>query len=100
MNWNENRETGNMRMYQAPFYGMMLVCDESAKDQHKIIFNENEAVFYRGIEDALDKINYYLKNDSQRIKIAKNGFNRAIKDYNKDKVWLDFLNWTLSISKL
>lgn len=97
MNWNEKRETGNMRMYQAPFYGMMLLCDKSAKNQHEIIFNTNEAVYYDGIEDAVEKINYYLNNDNERIRIAKNGFNRAIKDYNRDKIWTDFLNWIISI---
>lgn len=97
MNWNENRETGNMRMYQAPFYGMMLMCDTSAKNQHEVIFNTEEAVYYNGIEDALDKIKYYLKNDSERIRIAKNGYNRAIKDYNSEKIWTDFLNWALTI---
>ena len=97
MNWNEKRETGNMRMFQAPFYGMLLLCDKSAKNQHEIIFNTNEAVFYDGIEDAIEKIKYYLKNDSERIKIAENGFNRAIKDYNKDKIWIEFLNWSINL---
>jgi glycosyltransferase involved in cell wall biosynthesis len=97
MNWNEKRETGNMRMYQAPFYGMLLLCDTSAKNQHEIIFNSNEAVYYDGIEDAIEKIEFYLKNDNERIRIAKNGFQRAVKDYNKDKIWIDFLNWAISI---
>jgi hypothetical protein len=97
MNWNEKRETGNMRMYQAPFYGMLLLCDKSAKDQHNIIFDTNEAVFYDGIEDAADKISFYLQNDKERIKIANNGFKRAIRDYNKDNVWTNLLNWANGI---
>ena len=100
MNWNEKRETGNMRMYQAPFYGMMLLCDTSAKDQHEIIFNTEEAVYYNGIDDAIDKINYYLNNDQERIRIARNGFNRAVKDYNKDKIWNDFLLWAINIKSI
>ena len=97
MNWNEKRETGNMRMFQAPFYGMMLLCDKSAKNQHEVIFNSDEAVFYDGIEDAVDKMKYYLKNDNQRIRIANNGFLRAIKDYNSEKIWTDFLNWAIGL---
>lgn len=97
MNWNEGRETGNMRMYQAPFYGMMLLCDKSAKNQHEVIFNSQEAIYYNGIDDAIEKIRYYLNNDSERIQIAKNGFKRAIKDYNKEKIWIDFLNWSINL---
>jgi len=99
MNWNEGRETGNMRMYQAPFYGMMLLCDQSAKNQHEVIFNKDEAIFYDCIEDAVEKIDYYLKNDSERIRIAKNGFKRAVNDYNHEKIWIDILNWSLNIYK-
>jgi spore maturation protein CgeB len=97
MNWNEKRETGNMRMYQAPFYGMMLLSDTAAKNQHELIFNTNEAVYYDGIDDAIDKIKYYLINDKERIRIARNGFIRAIKEYNKDKIWNDFLTWAINL---
>jgi len=97
MNWNEKRETGNMRMYQAPFYGMLLMCDASAKNQHELIFSNDEAVYYDSIDDAIEKIEFYLKNDKERIRIATNGFNRAIKDYNKEKIWLDLLNWSITL---
>ncbi len=98
-NWNESRETGNMRMYQAPFHGMMLLNDIAAKDEHLSIYSNDEAVFFTCIDDAIEKAKYYLKNDSERIRIAKNGFIRATKDYNSNKIWLDLLNWSLGIRK-
>jgi len=99
MNWNEKLETGNMRMFQAPFYGMMLLNDIAAKDQHLEIFNNNEAVFFDGIEDAVDKAKFYLKNDNERIRIAKNGYLKASKFYNKELVWNNFLIWALDLKK-
>lgn len=93
MNWNEKLETGNMRMFQAPFYGMMLLNDVAAKNQHLEIFNNNEAVYFDGIEDAVEKAEYYLKNDSERLKIARNGYLKASKIYNKEFVWNNFLKW-------
>ncbi len=96
-NWNASRETGNMRMYQATFNGMMLLNDISAKSGHFEIYKEDEAVFFDGIEDAIEKAKYYLKNDNARIKIAKKGFERAVRDYNSEKVWIDLLTWASSI---
>ena len=37
------------------------------------IFSNNEVVFYSGLKDLANKINYYKSNESSRIKIAKNG---------------------------
>ncbi len=99
-NWNESRETGNMRMYQAPFHGMMLLNDIAAKDAHLSIYSDDEAVFFTCIDDAIEKAKYYLNNESERIRIAKNGFNRAFKEYNSTKIWLDLLKWCLDIRKL
>lgn len=98
-NWNERRETGNMRMYQAPFYGMMLLNDVAAKDEHLSIYSDQEAVFFDGIDDAIEKAKYYLKNDIERIRIAKKGFDRGFKEYNSNKIWVDLLNWCLELKK-
>lgn len=100
MNWNEKLETGNLRMFQAPFYGMMLLNDIAAKDQHLEIFSNDEAVYFEGIEDATDKAQFYLKNDSERIRIAKNGYKKAVKFYSRNDAWSGFLNWAMDLKKL
>lgn len=96
-NWNEGRETGNMRMYQAPFYGMMLLNDVASKDGHLKIFSNEEAVFFNGIEDAIEKAQYYLNHDSERIQIAKRGFKRASKEYNSEVIWSNLLSWAINL---
>ncbi len=97
MHWNKERETGNMRMYQAPFYGMMLLSDKAAKNQHEIIFDDTEAVFYENIDEAIEKAKYYLGNDKARIEIAKRGYCRAKSYYTKETVWRNLLNWAFNL---
>lgn len=91
-------ETGNMRMYETPAYGMMLLCDKGAADSHSRIFTpDREAVYYDSIPDAIEKAEYYLNHDEERAKIAENGFNRYWQDYEYEKNLLDFLNWAMSV---
>ena len=40
-----------------------------------------EIVTFSSQEELLDKIRFYLKNDKQREEIARNGYLRALKDY-------------------
>jgi hypothetical protein len=98
MHYSNKRETGNMRMYEAVYYGTMLLCDKAAKDAHEFIYKPDiEAVFYDDIEDALEKANYYTKHDSERENIAKAGFARYCKQYDYNQCLIDFLDWTVSI---
>lgn len=80
----------NMRTYQLPANGVMQICDcpESLSDVFKI---GKEVITYYNIEEAIELINYYLENDEERIKIAINGYKRAIKDYNREITFLNAL---------
>ena len=87
-----------MRMYETALHGMMLLCDKAARDLHGQIFEpDREAVYYDSTADAIDKIHYYLNHEQERVEIARNGFNRAWKDYNWDSVFLRFLDWASSL---
>jgi len=91
-------ETGNMRMYEVPAHGMMLLCDKAALDAHERIFEpDREAVFYDSTEDAIDKAAYYLAHDGERVEIAWNGFRRARRDYDFDRRLLQFLDWASAL---
>ncbi len=50
------------------------------------IFNNNEIVFYSDINDLSSKIKYYIKNDSKRKKISKNGKKKYFKLFNEKRV--------------
>jgi len=91
-------ETGNMRMYETPAHGMLMICDKSANNEHEKIFKSNkEAVYYDTIKDAIDIIKYYLDHDDERLEIAKGGFYKFWKSYEWEKNLLKFLNWAINV---
>lgn len=92
------RETGNMRMYETPAHGMMMICDKAGRDAHAQIFTpDEEAVYYDSIVDAIDKIEYYLANDEARLRIAKAGYDRATSEYGWEPNLKRFLDWAYSL---
>ena len=38
-------------------------------------------MLYKNNEDLLSKINYFIDNDSERERIAKNGYERLVKEH-------------------
>jgi spore maturation protein CgeB len=91
-------ETGNMRMYETPYHGMMQICDKAGANAHELIYKPNkEAVFYDSTDEAIDLIEHYLTHDEERIKIAKAGFERTLRDYNWENNWKKLLDWAWSL---
>lgn len=94
------RETGNMRMYEVPAHGAMLLCDKAGLNAHERIFEPGkEAIFYDSIEDAIEKIEYYLDHDEEREKIARVGFARLHRDYDGETKLKNFLDWASALPK-
>jgi len=53
-------------------------------------YKENEEmVFYYSIGDLISKINYYLKNDVERNRIAQSGYERTVKEHTYEKRFED-----------
>ena len=52
----------------------------------KILFDNNEIILFDEKEECLEKINYYLNNDEERKKVAKNGWGKAHNSYNSTRV--------------
>ncbi|HEX3095320.1 MAG TPA: glycosyltransferase [Candidatus Angelobacter sp.] len=93
-------ETGNMRMYEVPAHGMMLLCDKAGMNAHKRIFvPDKEAVFYDSTDDAIAKIEYYLKHHEERDSIARAGFARVHRDYDGETNMKKFLDWAIGLPK-
>ena len=71
---------GNQRLFYGCANGAMLLTDGVA---HLPVFYkvDCEAVGYDGVDDALDKIMYYLAHAEEREQIARNGYRRVMRDY-------------------
>jgi Glycosyl transferases group 1 len=91
-------ETGNMRMYEVAAHGAMLLCDKGGRDAHAQIFMPGkEAVYYDSLEDAVEKAEYYLAHEEERLAIAKAGFERYWQSYEWKSNLKGFLDWAVSI---
>lgn len=96
----ESCETGNMRMYETTAHGMMLLCDKAGADLHEKIYQPNiEAVYYDSLSQAIDLIEYYIRDGEQRVKIAEAGYDRFWSDYEWERNLLKFLDWAMGLKK-
>jgi hypothetical protein len=66
----------NLRMYELPINGVMQICD-CEKGLSELYDIDKEVVTYKTIDEAIDKIEHYLKNEDERIKIAQAGYEKA-----------------------
>jgi len=55
------------------------------------VFSDDEVVYFDNEEDFEKKLNYYLNNNEERIKIAKSGWKKAHNVYNEKKVTSNML---------
>lgn len=93
-------ETGNMRMYETPAHGMLMVCDKAAANSHARIFEpEVEAVYYDSLSEAVRLIEHYLTHDEERIQIAMAGYERCWRDYEWESNTKKLLDWACAIRK-
>ena len=95
MHWSDTpRETGNARMYELCAHGVCQVCDTAGLDAHARIFEPNsEAVFYKDIDEAIEKIDWLLGDEASRVRIARAGFERFWRDYDWEDNLLELLDW-------
>ena len=52
----------------------------------EFLFNSDEVVFFNEDEECMKKISYYLNNDKERKKLAKNGWQKVHSSYNSTRV--------------
>lgn len=71
---------GNYRLFDLPANGVMQISD--GEEYLKSFFDVGtEIIGYNQLDDLIDKVRYYLNNDDERIKIARRGYRRVLKDY-------------------
>ena len=86
-----NLSRGNPAKYYssnriASLVGNGLLTFVDKKTSLNDFFSNNEIVFYNGISDLAEKINFYKKNEKSRIKIAKKGKAKYFRLFNEQKI--------------
>ncbi len=70
------RDYQTTRSVEIPASGGFMLAEYT--EEHNSMFKEGqEAAYFHSFEDLVTKINYYLKNENERIQIAKAGMYRA-----------------------
>jgi spore maturation protein CgeB len=71
---------GGYRMFDLPANGILQICDgeEYLSDFYRV---GEEVVGYSSIDELIDKVRYYLDNDAERERIARNGYRRVMADH-------------------
>jgi glycosyltransferase involved in cell wall biosynthesis len=75
--------------------GLPTLIDE--KVQFNDFFTSNEMIFYNDVEDLIDKVNFYKKNERLRAKIGLNGKKKYFKIFNNVIVANYILSKTLGL---
>ena len=74
----------------------LMVFIENETQYYDILKRDEEAVYFDGVEDLTEKIEFYKKNKYEALKIAHNGHKRIHRDFNEKIItnyMLDCLNF-------
>lgn len=74
----QNKGAHNMRTFEIPACGGFML-HEYSEEAIELFKADEQAVYFSSIEECLDKIKFYLKQDKMRLKIAQNGYIQAMK---------------------
>ncbi|MFZ5644532.1 MAG: glycosyltransferase family protein [Bacillota bacterium] len=96
--------TLHFRAFESMACGSLFLCKKlpTDHDQDNILeyFIENEDfVFFYSKDDLLNKVDYFLKNDSERRRIAENGRKKVLKNFTYKKAmenWISFVKTSIN----
>jgi glycosyltransferase involved in cell wall biosynthesis len=72
------------RQIQLAANGVMVFCPEIPG--FRDLFSDKEQVYFEGVDDLVDKVEFYLANEDERREIAKMGQFRAHQSFNSTRV--------------
>ncbi|MBP7087905.1 MAG: glycosyltransferase family 1 protein [Candidatus Omnitrophica bacterium] len=85
----------NMRIFEIMSCGTLLLTNYIKNNGFEELFeNKKNVLIYRNSNELLDLIDYYLKNDSERENIAKEGYKLATDKYTYFKRLQAIFNYT------
>jgi spore maturation protein CgeB len=69
----------NMRVFETLSCGRFLLTDKIRNGLEELFMNQKHLVLYESLSDLVEKIEYYLKADREREKIAMRGHREVLK---------------------
>lgn len=86
LNFHNSSGPINFRTYYLPANGAMQICDNKGH-LGKIYELDKEVIGFDSVKECIEKCNYYLSHERERLEIAVNGWKRAITDYNEVSIF-------------
>lgn len=76
------------RIFEGMACGKMILTDRlnESKKLHELFKEGEEIVFYDDMRDCIEKMNYYNENESERERIAFNGYQKVINNFTQKQV--------------
>ncbi len=71
---------GSFRLFELPANGVMQISD-GGDYLNRFFKVDDEIVGYEVVDELVDKILYYLGREEERLRIARNGYRRVMRDY-------------------
>ncbi|MFO8008303.1 MAG: glycosyltransferase [Candidatus Brocadiia bacterium] len=86
--WNVHNSTGpiNRRLFALAAFGVLPICDNRTGLGQLFRLGE-EAVGFDTIPEAVELTRYYLHNEDERQRIARNAYRRFWQDYHVEALW-------------
>lgn len=81
----QNLDAHNMRTIEVPAVKAFLMTERTT-EQCKMLFNEGQHLAcFANIDELVQKIEFYLKNDNERLKIVQSGYEK-VQEYKLENV--------------
>lgn len=77
------------RVFEVPACGGFLLTGLSDDDIGEYYLPDKEIVVFNNLPDLVEKCNYYLKHESERVAIAKAGYERTLRDHTYERRFKD-----------
>lgn len=71
------------RIFEGMYCKRMVITDKLSEERGlELLFTDKQdIVYYNNLDDAIEKINFYSKNEKERLRIANNGYKKVLNNH-------------------
>jgi hypothetical protein len=71
------------RLFEGMYCNRMVMTDRLSVERGlELLFEDGkDIIYYDSFEDAIEKINYYSSNEAERLRIARNGYQKVLNNH-------------------